>query len=60
MQRDLQPDEAIGLAAEWLARDPDHERAGIVPTLRTRFGITTLEAIEAIRKAQHLRRARAM
>ncbi|XIK05770.1 hypothetical protein ACG873_30230 [Mesorhizobium sp. AaZ16] len=60
MQTDLQPDEAVRMAGEWLANEPSHEGRAIVPELKTRFGITSLQAIDAIRAAQALRRARAI
>lgn len=55
---DHQHDDAIQMAALWLAGDPERRRA-IVPELKTRFGITALGAIEAIRIARRLREARA-
>lgn len=56
-QADLDPDEAVNLAARWLLneRDPLTGRA-IVPEIKTRFGITTAQACEAARIAQELRR----
>jgi hypothetical protein len=51
-------DEHIAAAAEWLATTPRDRRRPIIPQLRERFGITALEAIEAIREA-NLRQARA-
>ncbi|MEQ1955959.1 hypothetical protein [Mesorhizobium sp. CN2-181] len=55
MQSDLQPDESVAAAGRWLASDP--ARAGaILPEIKTRFGLTTPEAIEAIRLANAIRR----
>ena len=54
-QIDLQPDEAVSLAAEWLFRhrnDP-RERA-IVPDLKCRFGLTAQQAVAAIRLSYEL------
>ncbi|PBB21145.1 hypothetical protein [Mesorhizobium sp. WSM4313] len=50
MQTDLDPDEAVTLAAEWLRkhRNDPRDRA-IVPDLKTRFGISASQACEAIR-----------
>jgi hypothetical protein len=50
MQIDLQPDEAVVLAADWLHRHRDDPRdTAAVPTLKIRFGISAAQAIEAIR-----------
>jgi hypothetical protein len=59
MQTDLEPDESARLAAEWLANEPDHTGRTVIPDLRQRFGLTTQQAIEACRRAQALRNARA-
>lgn len=51
---------AIEEAARWLATVAPHERPSpIVPALRSRFGLTALEATEACREAA-LIRARAI
>lgn len=50
--------EAVTLAARWLAGEPDTAGRAIVPELRQRFGLTTVEACAAIRQAQDIRRAR--
>jgi hypothetical protein len=43
---------AVDQAAEWLAALQDHDRPRpIVPLLRQLFGLTALEAVEAIREA---------
>lgn len=43
---------AVDEAAAWLASLPPHERPRpIVPALRQRFGLTALEACQAIREA---------
>ncbi|MEZ5782368.1 MAG: hypothetical protein R3D70_12220 [Rhizobiaceae bacterium] len=43
---------AIETAAEWLASTPQSDRPKpIVPHLQKAFGLTALEAIEAIREA---------
>lgn len=47
---------AIAAAAEWLRSVPQHERLHpIVPALRERFGLTALQAVEAIREANYER-----
>ena len=51
MQINADPQEAIELAARWLPDQPDHRGRALVPELRERFGITTAEAIEALRRA---------
>ncbi|MER8844038.1 MULTISPECIES: hypothetical protein [Mesorhizobium] len=58
-QSDLQPDEAVRAAAEFLASPRERSGQACVPELRTRYGLTTPEAIEAIRLANALRLARA-
>lgn len=59
-QTDLNPDVAVQAAAEWLANTRDHASGRpAVPELKTRFGITALEAVEAIRRAQAIRWGRA-
>jgi hypothetical protein len=47
---------AIERAARWLASQsaPPHH---VIPELRRRFGLSAVEAIEAIRQAAKLRRA---
>lgn len=55
-QADLHPDESVTAAAKWLAANPVRNSA-LLPEMRTRFGITTLEAIEAIRIANTIRAA---
>lgn len=52
---------AIELAARWLATTPRHARGdgAIVPILRQRFGLTSWEAIQAV-KESHLIRGRAL
>lgn len=47
---------AICEAARWLAAIKDPTGRAIVPELKTRFGLTVLEAIEAIRAANEIRR----
>lgn len=50
---------AIEVAAAWLSQTSrDRINRPIVPTLKAQFGLTTLEAIAAIREANQ-RRARA-
>lgn len=46
---------AIGEAAAWLAGQSDPPRP-LVPALRQRFGLTTLEACEASSRAHCFRR----
>lgn len=49
---------AIDEAAAWLAaRPPHHHPRPIVPELRKLFGLTAVEACEAIRQANEIRRA---
>lgn len=44
---------AIDAAAEWLASTSQEKRPHpIVPALRQRFGLTALEAVQAIREAR--------
>jgi hypothetical protein len=52
---DLEPDEAVAAAARWIATDPERHGA-LLPEVRCRFGITTPQAIEAIRLANTLRK----
>ncbi|PZV39742.1 hypothetical protein [Mesorhizobium kowhaii] len=54
-QIDLQPDEAVRLAAEFIVRGRNQVGQALVPEIRTRFGVTTLQAVDAIRLAQKLR-----
>jgi hypothetical protein len=53
---DLQPDEAVTAAGRWLAGDPERHGGAILPEVKTRFGLTTPEAIDAIRLANAIRR----
>ena len=55
MTMDLEPDAAVCQAALWLAADPDPAGRAIVPEIRCRFGLTTAQAIDAMRRAQQLR-----
>ncbi|RWC10786.1 MAG: hypothetical protein EOS52_23750 [Mesorhizobium sp.] len=49
-QADLDPDEAVTLAADWLRKHRNDARERpIVPDLKTRFGISATQACEAIR-----------
>lgn len=49
-QQDREPDEAVNLAADYLRRHRNDPRdKAIVPDLTTRFGITAVQAVEAIR-----------
>jgi hypothetical protein len=59
MQVDLEPNETIRMAAEWLAGESPHVGRAIVPEIKQRFGLTALDAIEVIRRAQTLRWGRA-
>jgi hypothetical protein len=48
--------EAVQVASEWLASDiVERLRRPIVPQIRERFGLSNLEAVEAIRAAQAVR-----
>ncbi|MEI8715877.1 hypothetical protein [Mesorhizobium sp. ISC11] len=55
---DLNPDAEVQTAAEWLANAKDRP-SPIIPEIRSRFGLEPLQAVEAIRRAQALRWARA-
>lgn len=55
MATDLQPDEAVAAAARWIAHEREPGIRPVVPDVRTRFGLTTPEVIEAIRIANTLR-----
>lgn len=55
-QSDLEPDFAVEAAAKWLAAGRDQTGRAILPEMKIRFGITGLQACEAIRLAQRLRR----
>lgn len=47
---------AVDEAAKWLATSASHERPSpIIPGLRSRFGLTALEATEACREAALIR-----
>lgn len=47
---------AVDEAARWLATAPAHERPSpIIPGLRSRFGLTALEATVACREAALIR-----
>lgn len=51
---DHEHNEAVILAAQWLADLKDIPQP-IVPTIKTRFGLTSVEACEVIRRAQQMR-----
>lgn len=42
-------------AAQWLLSHRDRRPNPIVPTIRRQFGLTTVQAIDAIREANRLR-----
>lgn len=46
----------IDAAARWLAAQGDMRGRAIVPELKTRFGLTNLEAVEVIRETAIIRR----
>lgn len=50
---------AIEAATAWLLAEPDVRGRAIVPELKCRFGLTTLEACEAIGQAAWSRSATA-
>lgn len=51
---------AIDQAAEWLLATPDPDRPrSLVPALRERFGLTAVEACQAIAASQAARLAKA-
>lgn len=57
MTRQINP--RVVEAGRWLATAPEHEKPNpIIPALRQRFGLTMLEATEAVAEA-NLIRARA-
>lgn len=48
--------EAVSFAAEWLARTPRERMSRpVVPVLRSMFGLSVSEAVDAIREAQAVR-----
>ena len=47
--------EAIGLAARWIIDQGDLRGRAIIPELKTRFGITTLEACASCKEATAIR-----
>lgn len=49
--------EAVEQAAQWLA-DEQHPPPSIIPTLRSRFGLSAIEATEACALAQQYRTCR--
>lgn len=55
LTKHLATDDAISAAARYVVAGRDTDRA-IVPDLKTRFGLTAREAIEAIRLADTMRR----
>jgi hypothetical protein len=59
MQHDLEPTEAVTLAAEWLASTPPEQIEGpLIPAIRMRFPLSVIEACEAAAMAGKLRGAR--
>lgn len=59
MQTDLEPDEMIRHAAEFIAGPRERTGRATIPEVRERYGLTTPQAIEALRLANALRLARA-
>ncbi|RUV41395.1 hypothetical protein EOD29_22840 [Mesorhizobium sp. M1A.T.Ca.IN.004.03.1.1] len=59
MQTDLEPNEIIRQAAEFIASPREHSGRATIPEVRERCGLTTPQAIEALRLANALRLARA-
>ncbi|TGS46015.1 MULTISPECIES: hypothetical protein [unclassified Mesorhizobium] len=59
-QIDLQPDEMIRQAAEYVAGPRERTGLATIPEIRERFGLNALQACEAVRRAQALRYARAL
>jgi len=55
MQTDHDPNEAVREAALYLAGPRERTGEATIPDLRSRFGISTMEAIEAIRLANSIR-----
>jgi hypothetical protein len=52
---DRDPDAATEAAAKYIMDDSDRDGRALIPDIRCRFGLTTLQAIEACRIAQKLR-----
>jgi len=48
---------SIDAAADWLLSEPDRTGQAILPEMRQRFGLTSPEAIEAIREANKRRQS---
>jgi hypothetical protein len=57
MLTELDPDQTLIAAAHYLAGPRQRTGTAIVPDLKTRYGITTVQAIEAIRLANKIREA---
>ncbi|AKI00554.1 hypothetical protein IMCC20628_01847 [Hoeflea sp. IMCC20628] len=58
MQHDLDPSEAVTLAAHWLATTPHEQFEGpVIPAIRKRFPLTVAEACEAAAMAGKIRGA---
>lgn len=51
---------AMEAAIEWLALHRDTITGAPIPAVRAKFGLSNLEAIEALRRGRALRNARAM
>ncbi|RUU86113.1 hypothetical protein EOB59_29980 [Mesorhizobium sp. M7A.F.Ca.MR.176.00.0.0] len=56
---DLNPDVAVQTVAEYLVTPVGQRIRATVPEMRERFGLTTIQVIEAIRLANALRLERA-
>lgn len=48
---------SIDAAADWLLSESDRTGQAILPEIKQRFGLTNLEAVEAIREANRRRRS---
>lgn len=48
---------SIDAAADWLLSESDRTGQAILPEIKQRFGLTSLEAVEAIREANKRRAA---
>ncbi|CAN7517737.1 hypothetical protein [Mesorhizobium caraganae] len=57
MTSDLNPDAAIQAAAEFIIKPRERTGQSTIADIKCRFGLTTLESIEAVRLANKLREA---
>ncbi len=50
-QTTVEPNSKIGIAARWYADRGHERRRAVIPTLRKKFGLSALQAIEAVNLA---------